>query len=149
MSSPSAKSTRANGVRKPHTGSHETVAARANNSAAKGKVVTKTPAAKKSEPLDLSMFPAESVTQENRRVCLACVLDVLTRQLGLTVRTAHTQIKRYVPSLEELRERVLSRPFLPGDDDEPCPYCGSIVKWHARLPEHVNSGGIRGIQPRR
>lgn len=117
--------------------------------AAQGKAVPKTRSAKKAEPLDLSMFPAESVTQENRRVCLACVLDVMTRQLGLTLRTAHTHIKQYVPSLEELRVRVLSRPFLQGDDNEACQYCGSAMKWHARLPIfRIESGKATDAQRR-
>ena len=114
----------------------------AGGKSARGKSATKARLAKKAEPLDLSMFPTESVTQENRQVCLACVLDVMTRHLGLTVRAAHTQIKRYVPSLEELRAPVLSRPFLERDGhDDACPYCGSAVKWHARLPIYRIEGG--------
>src|SRR5258708_35456952 len=92
---------------------------------ARGKAAAKSRSAKKAEPLDVSMFPAESVTQDNRQVCLACVVDVMTRHLGLTLRTAQTQIKQYVPSIEELRAPVLSRPFLKAEDDGPCPYCGS------------------------
>src|SRR5262245_54298628 len=36
-----------------------------------------------SGPLDLSALPPESVSQMERWMCLACVLDVFTRHLGL------------------------------------------------------------------
>jgi hypothetical protein len=86
------------------------------------------------ESLDLSALPSESVTREDRHVCLACVLDVMTRYLGLAIQKARTEIKKYVPSLEELRTRTLSRPFFtPANDTDPCPYCGSAPKWRARL----------------
>jgi hypothetical protein len=61
---------------------------------APGKAATKNRSARRAEPLDLSTLPGESVTQENKQVCLACVLDVRIRHLGLSVRTAHAQIKR-------------------------------------------------------
>ena len=94
----------------------------------------KQPARGKTEALDLSALPAESVTREDRDVCLACVLDVMTRHLGLAIRKAQSEIKNYTPSLEELRARTLSRPFLSGSkENEPCPYCGSAPKWRARL----------------
>ena len=115
---------------------------KAGGTSARAKAATKTRSAKKAEPLDLSMFPAESVKLENRKVCLACVLDVMTRHLGLTLRTAYSQIKQYVPSLEELRAPVLTRPFLSGDSqDDVCPYCGSAEKWHAWLPIYRIEGG--------
>jgi hypothetical protein len=88
----------------------------------------------KSEPLDLSALPSELVTQEDRHVCLACVLDVMTRYMGLAIRKAQMEVKRYVPSLEEVRSHELGRPFFtPQEQDDPCPYCGSAAKWHARI----------------
>jgi hypothetical protein len=116
---------------------------------APGKAAIKKHSAKKAEPLDLSTLPAESVTQENRQVCLACVLDVMIRHLGLSVRTAHTQIKRYVPSLEELRAPTPARPFLEGDSHDACPYCGSVVKWHATLSIYRIESGKATDVPRR
>jgi hypothetical protein len=86
------------------------------------------------ETLDLSMLPSESVTREDRHVCLACVLDVMTRYLGLAIQKARTEVKKYAPSLEEVRARTLSRPFFSrASESDPCPYCGSAHKWHARL----------------
>jgi len=89
---------------------------------------------RKTIPLDLSLLPAELITSEHRDVCLACVLDVLTRHLGLSMLKAQMEIKRYAPSLEELRTKGLSRPFFvrAGESDS-CPYCGAVTKWHARL----------------
>jgi hypothetical protein len=86
------------------------------------------------QPLDLSAFPPESITQSEKWICLACVLDVFTRHMGLAPRTAHLEIKRYTPSLAELSAESLTRPFFaPQSPKDPCPYCGSISKWHARL----------------
>jgi hypothetical protein len=84
--------------------------------------------------LDLSVLPSESVTREDRHVCLACVLDVMTRYLGLAIQKARAEVKKYAPSLEEVRARTLSRPFFSRtNESDPCPYCGSAPKWHARL----------------
>jgi hypothetical protein len=86
------------------------------------------------EPLDLSALPAESVTQREKWICLACVLDVFTRYMGLAPRTAHLDVKRYTPSVAELSASVITRPyFVPLSPKDPCPYCGSQPKWHARL----------------
>ena len=52
--------------------------------------------------LDLSKFPAESVTQMERGICLACVWEVFTRHLKLAPKTALGEIRRYTPPLEEL-----------------------------------------------
>jgi hypothetical protein len=86
------------------------------------------------DPLDLSQLPPESVTREDRHVCLACVLDVMTRYLGLAIKKAQLEVKRYAPTLEELRSREVSRPFFVRQyGDAACPYCGSAAKWQARL----------------
>jgi hypothetical protein len=118
------------------------------------KAIKKTAAAKTAssrgipETLDLSVLPPESVTREDRHVCLACVLDVMTRYLGLSIQKARTEVKRYAPSLEEVRARTLSRPFFSQtNESDPCPYCGSAPKWHARLTiyriENTKSGDAR------
>lgn len=86
------------------------------------------------ENLDLSVLPPELATREDRHVCLACVLDVMTRYLGLAIQKARTEVRKYAPSLEEVRARTLSRPFFSRtNESDPCPYCGSAPKWHARL----------------
>lgn len=85
-------------------------------------------------PLDLSAFPSESVNQIQKRICLACVLDVFTRHMGLTLKTARLEIKRYTPSLDEVKTAEPSRPYFVTDSPkEPCPYCGAASKWHAAL----------------
>jgi hypothetical protein len=100
--------------------------------------------------LDLSAFPPALVVREDRHVCLACVLDVLTRHLKLSVPKAHLEIRRYAPSLEELRTKAVSRPFFAAQGDgDACPYCGSAPKWHARLAVYrIESGKSTDAQRR-
>jgi hypothetical protein len=96
--------------------------------AAKAKV------ADKAQPLDLSLFPPESVTVLERWICLACVLDVFTRHLHLAPRTAHLEVKRYTPSILELYALTAVRPWFANQPTQNfCPYCGSASKWHTRL----------------
>jgi hypothetical protein len=90
--------------------------------------------ARKAASPDFSSLPSELVARDDRRVCLACVLDVMTRHLGLPIRKAQKEVKQYTPSLEEVRERALTRPFFAvHSESRPCPYCGSAAKWHALL----------------
>jgi|SRR5580693_2745188 hypothetical protein len=106
---------------------------RARKEAPKKPVVAKKPA-RGLQPLDLSAFPPESVIESEKRLCLACVLDVFTRHMGLAPKTAHLEIKRYTPSLAELYADAPTRPFFAAPSEkDPCPYCGSATKWHARL----------------
>lgn len=85
-------------------------------------------------PLDVSALPPESITQTEKRICLACVLDVFTRHLGLAPRTAHLEVARYTPPLTDLYASVVTRPYFGGQPPkDPCPYCGSAPKWHARF----------------
>jgi len=94
------------------------------------------------EPLDLSALPVESVTQLEKWICLACVLDVFTRHMGLAPKTAYLEIKRYTPPVAELTNSALTRPYFTAQPPKsPCPYCGSPAKWHARLRVHrIESG---------
>jgi len=85
-------------------------------------------------PLELTEFPPESVTILERWLCLACILDVYTRHLKLSARTARSEIKKYTPTIEEIHPHQLSRPFFePERPKDRCPHCGSAAKWHARL----------------
>jgi hypothetical protein len=88
----------------------------------------------KAQPLDLSQFPLESITVLERWICLACVLDVFTRHLHLSPRTAHLEVKRYTPSISELYALTPVRPWFVNQPAQNfCPYCGSASKWHSRL----------------
>ena len=90
--------------------------------------------AHKTESLDLSLFPPESVMVLERWICLACVLDVFTRHLHLAPRTAHLEVKRYTPSIPELYAPTTTRPWFVNQPTQNfCPYCGSASKWHTRL----------------
>ena len=96
----------------------------------------------KLQPLDLSSFPPESTSTSEKRICLACVLDIFTRHLGLTPHAAHLEIKKYIPVPAELSAPDTARPwFVPSSDETHCPYCGSASKWHTALRIHRIEGG--------
>jgi len=79
----------------------------------------------------------ENVAQLEKWICLACVLDVFTRHMGLAPRTAQLEIKRYAPSVQELYTPAITRPYFEARSvKDGCPYCGSSSKWHARLSVH-------------
>ena len=109
---------------------------------ARGAAPKKRPSSPRLEPLDVSAFPPEAVVQSAAWICLACVLDVFTRHMGISPKTAHSEIKRYMPSLVELNAPPATRPyFTPGSPGDPCPYCGASSKRHARLTVYrIESG---------
>ncbi len=98
---------------------------------------------KELEPLDLAGFPPDSVREEVKWLCLACILDVFTRHMGMAARTAYTGIRKHEATLAELTASQPVRPYFTPPSDEPahCPNCGSAVRWHARLPVHRIEGG--------
>ncbi len=107
--------------------------------AAKKKTKAKKPG-KKDAALDLSGFPAESIVQAQRGLCLACTLDLFTRHMGLSAEKAHTAVKKHELSLDELPSPVLQRPYFALTVKE-CPYCGAPAKWHAALTVVRIEGG--------
>jgi hypothetical protein len=97
---------------------------------------------KKLTELDFSEFPPGTITDYTTLVCLACIFDIFTKQLGLAPRTAYSEIKRYSPTVEELTARQAMRPFFDSEDKHPrCPYCDAAKRWHARLDTHCIEGG--------
>jgi hypothetical protein len=103
-----------------------------------------------SAPLDISAVSPESVTQLEKWICLACVLDVFTRHMGLAPRTAHLEIKRYTPPVAELNTAIMTRPYFAAQSTkDPCPYCGSAPKWHAQLRVYrIESGKATDVSRR-
>ncbi len=98
--------------------------------------------ASKKRELDLKDFPPGTVTEYTTLVCLACIFDIFTKQLGLAPRSAFTEIKRHAPAIEELTARQAMRPYFDSDDKNPhCPYCGSAKRWLARLDTYCIEGG--------
>src|SRR3569832_1063245 len=92
--------------------------------------------------LDLTDFPPGTVTEYTTLVCLACIFDIFTKQIGLAPRSAYTEIKRYSPTVEELTSRKAVRPFFDSEEKHPrCPYCNAAKRWHARLDTHCIEGG--------
>jgi hypothetical protein len=91
-------------------------------------------AAAKKRELDFAAFPPNTVTEYSTLLCLACIFDLFTAQLGLAPRTAYSEIKRYAPTVSELTAPARARPFFESADKHPrCPYCDSAKRWHARL----------------
>jgi len=100
--------------------------------------------------LDLSGFPSGTVTEYTTLVCLACIFDIFTKQLGLAPRTAFSEIKRHTPTIEELTSRTTMRPYFDSDEKHPhCPHCGSGKRWLARFDTCCIEGGKTTDAPRR
>ena len=99
---------------------------------------------------DFSEFPPGTVTEYTTLVCLACIFDIFTKQIGLAPRSAYSEIKRYSPTVEELTSPKAVRPFFDSDEKHPrCPYCDAAKRWHARLDTHCIEGGKTTDAPRR
>jgi hypothetical protein len=107
------------------------------------------PATKKRE-LNLTDFPPGTVTEFTTLVCLACIFDIFTKQLGLAPRTAFSEVKRHTPTIEELTSRAATRPYFDSEEKSPhCPYCGSAKRWLARFDTFCIEGGKATDAPRR
>ena len=99
-------------------------------------------ASSKKRELDLSEFPPGTVTEFTTLVCLACIFDIFTKQLGLAPRTAFSEIKKHSPTVAELTSRAAMRPYFDSEEKSPhCPYCGSAKRWLARLDTYCIEGG--------
>jgi hypothetical protein len=108
------------------------------------------PAVPKKRELDLSEFPPGTITEYTTLVCLACIFNIFTRQLGLAPRTAFSEVKRHTPTVEELTSRGATRPYFDSEEKKPlCPYCGKAARWQARLDTYCIEGGKITDAPRR
>ena len=100
--------------------------------------------------LDFSELPPGTVTEYTTLVCLACIFDIFTKQIGLAPRSAYSEIKRYSPTVAELTSSRAVRPFFDSEEKHPrCPYCNAAKRWHARLDTHCLEGGKTTDAPRR
>src|SRR5213075_628295 len=107
-------------------------------------------AATQPREIDLKGFPPGSVTEFTTLVCLACIFDIFTKQLGLAPRTAFSEIKRHTPTIEELTSRQAVRPYFDSEEKHPhCPNCGSGKRWLARFDTYCIEGGKATDAPRR
>jgi hypothetical protein len=105
---------------------------------------------KKLTALDFSEFPPGTLTEYTTLVCLACIFDIFTKQIGLAPRSAYSEIKRYSPTVEELTSPKGVRPFFDSEEKCPrCPYCDAAKRWHARLDTYCIEGGKTTDVPRR
>ena len=104
----------------------------------------------KQRELDFKDFPPGTVTEYTTLVCLACIFDIFTKQLGLAPRTAFSEVKRHTPTIEELTSRSAMRPYFDSEEKHPhCPYCGSAKRRLARLDTYCIEGGKTTDTPRR
>lgn len=100
--------------------------------------------------IDLTAFPSGTVTEFTTLVCLACIFDIFTKQLGLAPRTAFSEVKRHTPTIEELTTRHATRPYFDSEEKHPhCPYCGSGKRWLARFDTYCIEGRKTTDAPRR
>jgi hypothetical protein len=105
---------------------------------------------KKDREIDLSEFPTGALTNYTRLVCLACIFDLFTKQLGLAPRTAYSEIKRHAPSIQELTADEPARPYFDSEEKHPrCPHCDAVKRWHARFTLHRIEGSKLTDAPRR
>lgn len=75
-------------------------------------------------------------------LCLACIFDVFTSQLGLSSRTAYSSVRTHTPAVHELTATAPTRPYFHTEEDRPhCPYCQSASRWLARLDTYRIEGG--------
>ncbi len=96
---------------------------------------------RRKDQLDFSKFPPGTVTEYSTLVCLGCIFDIFTSQLGLAPRTAYSEIRRYAPTLAELTARQAILPFFDSEEKSPrCPYCNAAKRWHARLDTYSIEG---------
>ena len=96
----------------------------------------------KKRELDFGEFPPGTITEYTTLVCLACIFDIFTKQLGLAPRTAFSEVKRHTPTIEELTSRSATRPYFDSEEKSPhCPYCGSAKRWLARFDTFCIEGG--------
>src|ERR1700694_1789496 len=108
------------------------------------------PAPTKKRELDFSEFPRGTITEYTTLVCLACIFDIFTKQLGLAPRTAFSEVKRHTPTIAELTSRTAKRPYFDIEEKSPrCPYCGSAKRWLARFDTFCIEGGKTTDAPRR
>lgn len=106
--------------------------------------------AQKKRDLDFSDFPPGTVNTYTRLVCLACIFDLFTKQLGLAPRTAYSEIKRHAPTAAELTALEPTRPYFDSEEKHPrCPYCDAAKRWHARLDTFRIEGNKSTDAPRR
>lgn len=100
------------------------------------------PATAKNRALSFNDFPPGTVSEYTTLVCLACIFDIFTKQLGLAPRTAYSEIKRHSPSVQELTAPEAMRPYFDSEEKNPrCPYCNSAKRWHARFDTYRIEGG--------
>ncbi len=96
----------------------------------------------KRRELNLTDFPPGTITEYTTLVCLACIFDIFTKQLGLAPRTAFLEIKRHAPTIEELTSPHTMRPYFDSEEKHPhCPYCGSTKRGLARFDTYRIEGG--------
>lgn len=106
--------------------------------------------AKKSDELDFSSFPSGTVTEFTTLVCLTCIFDIFTKQLGMAPRKAYSEIRNYSPTIKELTSRSAIRPFFDSEEKQPrCPFCAASRRWQARLDTFCIEGIKATDVPRR
>ncbi len=88
------------------------------------------------------MFPHEMLREHSKWLCLACILDIFTRHMGMPAPAAMKLMRAHKPGVDELTAEVATRPYFPEPDASGnCPNCHSPAKWCARLRVFRVEGG--------
>ncbi len=108
------------------------------------------PVAAKKRAFELNNFPPGTVAEYTRLLCLACIFDLFTKQMGLAPRTAYMEIKRHAPTVADLTAPAPVRPYFDSTEKHPrCPHCDATKRWHARIDIYRIEGGKATDAPRR
>ena len=84
--------------------------------------------------VDFDILPASAVHKSSLTICLKCAFDFFTKQLGLTPRTAYSELKKHVPEEADFSGAATARPhFFESEDLEQCPYCNGSKRGFARF----------------
>lgn len=107
------------------------------------------PKPQKNQDLDLSAFPPETYKRFHRHVCLSCIFQIFTKQLGMAPRASYTAVRAHTPSIDELTGRDPVRPYFDSEEKFPrCPHCDATKGRLARF-ETIRLDSARATQPQR
>jgi hypothetical protein len=88
----------------------------------------------KTADVDFDTLPASAVHRTALIICLKCAFDFFTKQLGLSPRTAYSELKKHVPEEADFSGSATARPhFFETEGLDHCPYCNGSKRGFARF----------------
>ncbi|MGH9762258.1 MAG: hypothetical protein ACREDR_41435, partial [Blastocatellia bacterium] len=88
----------------------------------------------KTADVDFDTIPGSTVHKTALTICLKCAFDFFTKQLGLSPRTAYSELKKHVPEEADFSGAATARPhFFETEGLGHCPYCNGSKRGFARF----------------